>query len=493
MVVILPLVLTRLTTSEIALWYCISTILVLQMLADMGFSATFSRVLAYAMSGATEIQDYRDATTHESIAAQPNWTLVSRIYSTMSHIYLWLAAGWVFLLATGGAWAVGALVNKAEHPTFAWIAWGMVVAVSAIRVYGSKYVSYLWGLNEVALVRRWEIVTGALSIVASFAVLIFHGGLLSLVVVTQGAGLLSVVILRHLARRVEGGRLDAEESKVLDRAILYAVWPSVWRSGIGVLMGAGLFQGTGIIYARLGSPDDVASYLLALNLMNVVAQFSQAPFYSKLPLLARLRAEGQLEKQVWLAQRGMRLSFWTLVIGILGIGILGPTTLVVLQANAKFVDPILWAVLGIAVFLERYGAMHIQLYSTTNHITWHIANGVTGLIYFSLVFMSFGILGMYAFPIGQLIANATFYSWYSARHSYAAFRLDFWDFEVRTSAAPLMILLLYAITTSIADPMKLSLKTGSYSIEFTARNPKPEPFLKLRTTSILRFQLRYCM
>ena len=29
---------------------------------------------------------------------------------------------------------------------------------------------------------------------------------------------------------------------------------------------------------------------------------------------------------------------------------------------------------------ERVGALHIQLYSMTNHIVWHIANGVTGIL-----------------------------------------------------------------------------------------------------------------
>jgi hypothetical protein len=62
LIVVLPLVLNRLSTPEIALWYLFSTVIGLQLLADVGFSPTFSRVTAYGMGGLStfEIKDLRD-------------------------------------------------------------------------------------------------------------------------------------------------------------------------------------------------------------------------------------------------------------------------------------------------------------------------------------------------------------------------------------------------------------------------------------------------
>jgi uncharacterized membrane protein YdcZ (DUF606 family) len=40
----------------------------------------------------------------------------------------------------------------------------------------------------------------------------------------------------------------------------------------------------------------------------------------------------------------------------------------------------IWLTLGLAFFLQRYGGMHIQLYSTTNHIIWHWVSSIQGVL-----------------------------------------------------------------------------------------------------------------
>ena len=52
LIIVLPLVLNRFTTAEISIWYLFMTIISMQMLADIGFSVTFIRVIAFAAGGA---------------------------------------------------------------------------------------------------------------------------------------------------------------------------------------------------------------------------------------------------------------------------------------------------------------------------------------------------------------------------------------------------------------------------------------------------------
>jgi hypothetical protein len=86
--------------------------------------------------------------------------------------------------------------------------------------------------------------------------------------------------------------------------------------------------------------------------------------------------------------------------------------------------------------------MHIQLYSITNHIIWHTANGVSGIIYLVVALALFKQIGVYAFPIGTLIGYLGFYGWYSAIHSYRAFGLKFWEFEKPIMIPPLLSILI---------------------------------------------------
>src|SRR6202012_3480933 len=77
-----------------------------------------------------------------------------------------------------------------------------------------------------------------------------------------------------------------------DAAVLRALWPATWRSGIGVLASHGIIQSSGLVYSQLAPAADLASYLLALRVVTMVSQISQAPFYSKLPRMAALQASG---------------------------------------------------------------------------------------------------------------------------------------------------------------------------------------------------------
>lgn len=80
--------------------------------------------------------------------------------------------------------------------------------------------------------------------------------------------------------------------------------------------------------------------------------------------------------------------------------------------------------------------MHLQLYSTTNHIIWHKVTLVHGTIFAAVACTTFGSLGAYAIPVALLAGYLGFYSWYCALHSYRACKVNFWSFEPATSLVP---------------------------------------------------------
>ena len=102
-------------------------------------------------------------------------------------------------------------------------------------------------------------------------------------------------------------------------------------------MSFGIFQGSGIVYAQFGSASSVASYLLALRIIHVISTISQAPFYTKLPMLARLRSQGDLGQQVQLAKRGMSISYWVYVLGFIAVGILADPFLILIKIGRAHV------------------------------------------------------------------------------------------------------------------------------------------------------------
>jgi len=448
LVVVLPLILARLTTEEIALWYLFCTFIGLQLLADVGFSSTFSRVIAYGMGGlgVSDLKDLRVIKQSTNLR-EPNWETIQKICCTMQAVYLRLTVISIVLLATLGTWSLVKPILAISDVTSGWLSWCVILFVSSFTLIGNTYNSYLQGVNQIALLRRWESLTSLGAIATSFIVLLLNGGLLGLVIANQGWLVINILRNRWLCSKIENGRFQQFTDKKVDPIVFEAVWSSAWRSGVGVFMTYGLVQISGVIYAQFGIPSQVASYLLALRLMQMVSQFSQAPFYSKLPLLVKLRSEGNLKDQINIAKRGMLLAYWTYVVGFIALAVLATPLLRLIGSNAEFVDPLMWSFMGLSMFAERYGAMHIQLYSTTNHIIWHIVTVISGLIYLVVSLALFNKIGVYAFPVGTLAGYLGFYCWYSAMHSYRAFGLNFWKFERSVVFAPLLVMLIYSTGT----------------------------------------------
>ena len=223
LIIVLPFLLTELTIEEISLWYLFAAIAGFQLLIDLGFSPTFSRVIAYAMGGA-DVQAI--GSPQGDARGSPNWHTLERICSTMGYVYSRLGVAWFLLLLCLGTLAVFRPITLIEDSHSAWIAWIVVLVSSTLSFFGIAYSSYLQGVNKIAVLRRWEIITSVGSTVTSVLVLTQGGDLLALVIAHQGWQVVNVVRNRWLSRMVLGGRMKTFPRIARNENVLSAVWPS---------------------------------------------------------------------------------------------------------------------------------------------------------------------------------------------------------------------------------------------------------------------------
>lgn len=441
LVLVLPLILTRFPVEDISLWYLFLAIISLQQLADLGFTPTFSRVIAYATSGATrkELASFKSVRSDSQVMST-NWDTIGAICGSMRVVYIRLTVLSVGLLVTGGTAFLYAPIEASSAPPSSWWAWGTILGGSCFILGGNQFSAYLQGLNRIALLRRWEAVTNLGAVGTSYVVMLVAPSVFWLVVADQTWKVLNVVRNYLLCRLIDGGRFKGFRigRGAVDPVVLDAVWPSAWRTGVGALMAQAPLQFSGLFYAQIGRAEMVASYLFGLNLLGYVRTFSLAPFYTKLPMMAKLRAAGEIERQLHLARRGMRVSLGVFCLGFFALGFLGNVITEMLGSNAAFPFPLLWNLMGIGMLIERFGAMHLQLYSTTNHVIAHYANGITGVVFVVLAGLLIAPLDVLAFPVAYTASYLTFYAPYTASKSYRLFSLDFFTME-RTSAIPVVL------------------------------------------------------
>jgi O-antigen/teichoic acid export membrane protein len=435
LMLVLPLVLRKFSDVEAAVWFVFSAVLAVQGIIGFGFSPSFARLLSYARAGASveQMADLRDA-RGLATSGETNWTSVGRLVACMGRIFAALTVASALLMATIGSWAVWKPIAATGHSSQAWFAWGVIVAGSSLSFWVTHYVSILQGMNRLAEWRRWETVLSLGSIFSAFFVLLAGGKLLGIALAYQAWTIVGLLLYRAICRPV----LEPVRSGPAhrwERPVFAVAWNSAWKSGLTNILTFGLVQSTGIIQAQFGSPDSIATYNFMLRLVTLIGQVAQAPFLTKLPELARLRALGDLAAQRQLLARGMRLTHWSVVAAVAAVAVAMPLGLGLIKSKSVTFDPILWVLFGTNLFFERLGGMLHQVRNLTNHPMEHF--GMFGYFTLTVTLMVLvqPVLGMYAYPVAMLATQLLFAVWFNGAIAYHVIGVSALRFE-RTSALP---------------------------------------------------------
>jgi hypothetical protein len=425
--------------AETAIWFVLITLQGLQLLIGSSAGQSMVRGFAYALGGATQVRDLRNVSAETP--AVPNMVLLGRVWSASAVAHLVIGVLTCGFLAALGSWSVAPLASLGSDPAEIWGALVLFVAGGTVRAYGGLHIDYLMGVNRIALLRWWEAAFWMAAFLAAVAAILAGGGLFELALAYQLPLAANIVWNAWLCRRDQARREGFVRRFRADLDILGQLWPSVWRTGLGTFLFLGTTQGAGLYYATVGRPEDVAAYLFAMSLIRPLGQFAQVPFFTKLPTLARMQAQGERAAQRAISQRAMALSLGLHVALVLLVAASLPV-LLGLREGTLNVPMLLWLLIGLAGYVERIGAMHLQLYSTTNHILIHWANGLTSVAFVGLAAVALPVMGMYAFPVAQTVALVIAYLPFGMINSYRAFTLPFPRFELMTSVGPFTVLVL---------------------------------------------------
>lgn len=443
-----PLVLALYTPEKSAVWMLLITLFGLQMLIEASVSMTFYRAIGLARGGAKNVKRSKSMQRKSLRTRDPNTGLLTQVWQIMGIAYPATAVVTVTLLGAMAAFSYPSLVSQLENPALQLEAYGALAVFLlsiAARMYVGRHISYLHASGRIPTMRWAEAIYTTLAFVASILVLVVGGGLFALALAFNIPLMFGFAFQTWLCSRAlaEDSIPAPSHEGTAASTIAWDLWSQFWRAGLGTALFLITTQGAGFYYARFGSPSDVAAYLFAMSLLRPMMQFAQIPFFTKLPYFSELQAQGSVSQQSALAQKSMRQSLIILCMLILVVALM----IAFFQSSDVFdlnLPSELWALIGLAAFAERIGAMHLQFYSSTNHIVWHWANGFAAVLFVFFAAFFLDRLGLLAFPLSHLLAMCIFYTPFSMFLSYRAFQLRWPDYELRTTALPLAVLLVYA-------------------------------------------------
>lgn len=428
---VLPFILRQFEPGDIALYYLFTAIITLQLMVGSGFVPTFARFVTYVLSGArfSDLVNLRTGSLPTIAKAEPDHAVLSDLLGTLRQVFFWLAVTSVPVAGLIGYVMMQKPIAQSTDTASAWTAWGVVILITPLVLYANNYSAFLQGANRIALEQRWSAIFVILGSLSGVLVVATGGGLLPLIVSNQVWQIASFFRLRWLAGRVARELGNTPGSGRFNRDLFRSIWPASWRSLVGVVTSNGVTAGTGLIFAQFFAAKPLAEFLFGLRIMSIAAEISRAPFYSKLPVFNSLRARAELTTLSRQASRGMMLSYVGFIALFLAAPIGAAWVLPLIGSNISFPSTPYWIALGLAVLVERYGAMHIQIYSTTNHIIWHWLNGLTGIVWVALMLVFIPQLGLYAYPVAMFVSYLLIYTQIAVRRSILSLQVDYFRFE----------------------------------------------------------------
>lgn len=447
-VFVLPIFLAnQISSQDLTLWLMLITLQGMQLIISASASQTAVRTFSYALGGITDLKTKQKI--HSPKNRQPNHKMLYQLWKANSLAFMIIAALTFGLLTVLGLLATSSSLHQPrEHQAIASIV--IFAAGGALRSYGSVHIAYLSSIDRIAQMRWIESACWISAFIAAGVASFMIESVIGITIAYQiplWINFVTNLILCKRARKTLLYGIDKNESNL---NLILDLWPSIWRTGLGTLLFTLSTQGSALMIARSLTPAQTTALLFALSISRPLGQFTQVPFFTKLPRLAKLYANGDLDEQRNISTSAMKLTYKLYAIATLAIVAVIPFY-GFLSENAIDVPITLWLLVALAGYLERIGAMHIQLCASSNRIIIHRANGITAIaIIAALSFiLQTSNIRIYALPIATIISLSAFYIPIALYYSYREFELKFPQYESRTSIPPLLVILLVALLATL--------------------------------------------
>ena len=416
----------QISTAAAAFWLLASTLISLQNLLFLGAPQVLVRLLAVAKSGGQYVEN--------ALSVLDLTRLMKVVFGSAGLVI-------TLLMLTIGTSAVARLVGQTDSPIDAWGAWLVFALSSALRIIITSRLTFLNGMGEIARPRFWDGTAWALGGILAAAALAMTKSLLVATSALHLPVLASAVFLGRLAMRQGWDAAPTEDRPRPLRQIWPDVWAPAWRAGLGALLSTGSRQGAGIALAQIAAPAAAAAYLLAQNVISVIMMLSAAPTQSVIHRMAAHFAHSETSEHSLLAEHARRKSMWVTT-AFAGTTALAVACLQVVNVGYVFVDAVVWSVLALGLFIQRYASAHLQHYTITNHIVWHWLDGISGAVNIFLCLLLIPSYGSLGAALAYLFSLVPVYSWMPTWLAVRRFGLSWPQTDLKSVTAPGLSLIL---------------------------------------------------
>src|SRR5580765_594323 len=179
-ILLLPLLLTKLPTADLAVWWVFCALGNFANLADFGFGQVISRVYSYLWAGAEDFD--AEGLRPPPQSREPNLPRIRQLSETVRSFYLYLALAASLVLAIVGTFFLLKPSAAVANQRLVWIAWAGYLLTIGYNLGASRWLLACQGLGRMREMQASYLWSGLAYVAAAAALLLAGCGLLALVV-----------------------------------------------------------------------------------------------------------------------------------------------------------------------------------------------------------------------------------------------------------------------------------------------------------------------
>lgn len=410
---VLPLLLRKLTSAELGVWYVFMTISALVSMLDMGFTQTLARNVSYVMGGAKRLQ--KDGYEVVENAGEVDYGLFKAIIAASRRIFFLIALVALVLLAVpGSAYILHVARGQIEQQTVL-LAWGIFVFATVLNLFYKYYTPLLQGRGLFAAFYKLSAL-GNLGFIAVSSVLLQAG--FGLLAVALGY-LVSALVGRWLSwlyfydSSFKALIKQAPAAAITSGQIFRLMWHNAWRLGLGVIGAFLILRANTLLASAYLGLATTAAYALTLQVFSVLQSVSTVVFNVQLPKLVQYRVTDQRQALIRTMELGFKYAFGLFTLGTFVLVLLGTSLIRWIGGQTELLPVSLVVWTGIMMLLELSHSLAAGVIVSGNNVPFVKPALLSGfaIMLLSWVGLKYGGYGV-AWLIGsQFMVQLAYNNW----------------------------------------------------------------------------------
>lgn len=415
---LLPFVLSYLSSNELGLWYTFTSIGALASLLDFGMMTTITRNVALVWSGVDRLSS-EGFSIETKKKGGPNYLLFRELHSGIRVIYLVIAAlAFALLISIGSMFIhnVSSSTIKFTHYMPAWIIYSVAIF---LNIYYSYWNSLLKGIGAIAQSNQAMVISKIVQFLFTLILLLNGYGLLGVAIgyclSTLTLRMISILFFKKkvLTDPEASDCIKPIKDKSVAKSIIKVIWPNAYKQGIITISNYLSSKASVLLCSAFLGLEVTATVGLTQQLFEFILPVGNALINTYIPLFSLYRVQNNIEalKKLFYLTSGVAL-YISILGGILGV-FFAPMLLTIIGSNSQIIATFPALIMLFNYVLNNYHMICSGYIATGNRIPMYKAFAISsaGIIVLQYIMLNTTNIGIWAVILPSLFCQLVYNNW----------------------------------------------------------------------------------